>query len=58
MVTDATNTVSGSQIPSTDNTYDLGSTTNQWRKIFGHEVEATYADLAELKLRQIGTFGQ
>ena len=47
MVTDATNTVSGSQIPSTDNTYDLGSTTNQWRKIFGHEVEATYADLAE-----------
>lgn len=47
MVTDADNTVSGSQFPSTDNTYDLGTSTHQWRTIYGHEVEATYADLAE-----------
>ena len=47
MVNDADNTVSGSQMPSTDNTYDLGSETQQWRTIYGHEVEATYADLAE-----------
>ena len=47
MVTDADNTVSGSQFPSADNTYDLGSDTKQWRTIYGHEVEATYADLAE-----------
>jgi len=33
--------------PSQDNTYDIGSTNFQWRKIFGHTVEATYADLAE-----------
>ena len=47
MVDDADNTVSGSQIPNIDNTYDLGSDTKQWRTIYGHEVEATYADLAE-----------
>jgi hypothetical protein len=34
-------------VPNTDNTYDLGSTSNQWRTIYGHTVEATYADLAE-----------
>ena len=47
MVTDANNTVSGSQIPSQDATYDLGTTTKQWNVIYGHTVEATYADLAE-----------
>ena len=34
-------------VPNSDNTWDLGSTTNQWRTIYGHTVEATYADLAE-----------
>ena len=34
-------------VPNTDNAYDLGSTSNQWRTIYGHTVEATYADLAE-----------
>ena len=34
-------------IPDTDNTWDLGSTTNMWRTVYGHTVEATYADLAE-----------
>ena len=34
-------------IPDTDNTWDLGSNTNMWRTIYGHTVEATYADLAE-----------
>lgn len=47
MVTDANNVVSGSQIPSQDATYNLGSTTEQWNVIYGHAVEATYADLAE-----------
>ena len=47
MVNDADNTVSGSQIPSQDSTYNLGSTTNQWNVVYGHTVEATYADLAE-----------
>ena len=40
-------TMTGSILVGTDNTYDLGSSTNQWRTIYGHEVEATYADLAE-----------
>ena len=64
MVTDSNNTVSGSQIPSTDNTYDLGSETKQWRTIYAHEVEATYADLAEryesdekLQVGTVVTFG-
>ena len=47
MVNDADNTTSGSIIPSADATYDLGNTTNQWNVIYGHTVEATYADLAE-----------
>jgi hypothetical protein len=33
--------------PSADNTYDIGSNSFQWRRIYGHTVEATYADLAE-----------
>lgn len=33
--------------PSVDNTYDIGSNSFQWRTIYGHTVEATYADLAE-----------
>ena len=47
MVTDADNTVSGSIIPSADATYDLGNVTNQWNVVYGHTIEATYADLAE-----------
>ena len=39
--------VSTDIIPVTDNTYNLGSTTKQFATIYGHEVEATYADLAE-----------
>ena len=34
-------------VPVTDNTYNLGSDTNQFATIYGHVVEATYADLAE-----------
>lgn len=34
-------------VPATDSQYDLGSTTKQWNVIYGHTVEATYADLAE-----------
>ena len=34
-------------VPQTDDTYDLGSSSNQWKTIYGHTVEATYADLAE-----------
>ena len=33
--------------PSQDNTYDIGSSNYQWKTIYGHTVEATYADLAE-----------
>ena len=40
-------TMSGSILVNADNQYDLGSSTNQWRTIYGHEVEATFADLAE-----------
>ncbi len=47
MVTDADNTVSGNIIPSIDATYDLGNVTNQWNVVYGHTIEATYADLAE-----------
>lgn len=36
-----------SLLPSVDNTYDIGSNSFQWRTIYGHTVEATYADLAE-----------
>lgn len=34
-------------VPTSDNLYDLGSTTKHWSTIYGHTVEATYADLAE-----------
>jgi hypothetical protein len=34
-------------IPETDNTYDLGSQTKQFASVYGHTIEATYADLAE-----------
>ena len=40
-------TMSGSILVAADNTYDLGSATNQWRTVYGHEIEATFADLAE-----------
>ena len=40
-------TMSGSILVNADNSYDLGSSTNQWRTIYGHEIEATFADLAE-----------
>jgi len=39
--------VTGSIIPATDNTYDLGSTTKKYANIHGYTVTATYADLAE-----------
>ena len=47
MVNDANNTVAGSISPSQDATYDLGTSDEQWNVIYGHTVEATYADLAE-----------
>jgi len=47
MVNDASNTVAGSISPSVDATHDLGTATEQWNTIYGHAVEATYADLAE-----------
>jgi hypothetical protein len=47
MVNDANNTVAGSISPTVDATYDLGTSTEQWNVIYGHTVEATYADLAE-----------
>ena len=37
----------GGMWPSQDNTYDIGSPNYQWKTIYGHTVEATYADLAE-----------
>ena len=37
----------GGMFPSQDNTYDIGAPTFQWKTIYGHTVEATYADLAE-----------
>jgi hypothetical protein len=30
-----------------NNSYDLGTPSNQWKSIYGYTVEATYADLAE-----------
>lgn len=47
MVNDANNTVAGSISPSVDSAHDLGTATKQWNTIYGHAVEATYADLAE-----------
>ena len=37
----------GGMFPSQDNTYDIGAPNYQWKTIYGHTVEATYADLAE-----------
>ena len=37
----------GGMFPSQDNTYDIGVNNYQWKTIYGHTVEATYADLAE-----------
>jgi hypothetical protein len=45
--TNTTTSITGSIIPATDNTYDLGSTTKKYANIYGHTVEATYADIAE-----------
>jgi hypothetical protein len=39
--------ITGNIIPATDNTYNLGSTSKQYANIYGHTVEATFADLAE-----------
>ena len=41
------NSLNTDLIPSQDNTYDIGTPTQQWKVIYGHTVEATYADLAE-----------
>jgi hypothetical protein len=45
--TDSSTDITGTIIPATDNTYDLGSTTKKYANIYGHSVHATYADLAE-----------
>ena len=45
--TNTTTDITGTIIPATDNTYDLGSTSKKYANIYGHTVEATYADLAE-----------
>ena len=37
----------GNIIPSADDTYDLGSTTNKYANIYGHSIHAHYADMAE-----------
>ena len=47
MVNDADNTTTGSIFVTTDNTQDLGTSSNKWRAIYGHQVEAPFADLAE-----------
>ena len=39
--------VTGTIIPASDNTYNLGSTAIKYANIYGHSVHATYADLAE-----------
>ena len=39
--------ITGSIIPATDDTYDLGSSAKKYSNIYGHSVHATYADLAE-----------
>ena len=37
----------GNIIPSADNTYNLGSTSNKYANVYGHSIHAHYADLAE-----------
>jgi hypothetical protein len=39
--------VTGNIVPATDNTYNLGSTTKKYANVYGHSIEATFADLAE-----------
>lgn len=41
-------TVTTHLLPSTTNTYDLGSTTKTFRTIYGEATSASYADLAEM----------
>ena len=45
--TDTVTDITGSIIPSADNTYTLGSSAKKYSNIYGHSVHATYADLAE-----------
>ena len=45
--TNSTTDITGSIIPATDDTYDLGSSAKKYSNIYGHSVHATYADLAE-----------
>jgi hypothetical protein len=45
--TDTITDITGSIVPATDNTYDLGSTTKKYANVYGHSIEATFADLAE-----------
>jgi hypothetical protein len=45
--TNSTTDITGSIIPATDNTYDLGSSAKKYKQIYGYTVEATYADIAE-----------
>ena len=40
-------TMTGDIVPTTDDTYDLGSSSKKWANVYGHSVEATFADLAE-----------
>jgi len=39
--------VTGNIVPVTDDTYDLGSSTKKYANVYGHSIEATFADLAE-----------
>ena len=45
--TDTAIDITGTIIPATDDTYDLGSSAKKYANIYGHSVEATFADLAE-----------
>jgi|TARA_B110000263_G_scaffold156746_1_gene136162 hypothetical protein len=45
--TDTITDITGSIIPATDNTSDLGSSAKKYANIYGHSVTATFADLAE-----------
>lgn len=47
MVTDATNVVSGNQIPSSDATYDLGNTTNKWNTLNSHSSNISNTSVSE-----------
>ena len=40
-------TMTGSIAVNANNSYDLGSQTKQFASVYGHTIEATYADLAE-----------